>query len=162
SMPHLPSRLSVAALLLVALSSDSSAQLVIETRTRVGLPGESLPVARRLERAAKLVAEKQWTDAVDEYQRILDEAGDVLVPLGQGGGQGAEAAGPRRCIHARWLCHWRLAALPPEALTLYRSRVDAQAKKWLEQGRSEHDARLLRRVVEETFCSRFTDRALDL
>src|SRR5262249_2222161 len=59
-------------------------------------------------------------------------------------------------------CHLRLAALPPAALRIYRDRVDGRAKKWLEQAVASRDARLLRRLVDEVFCSRFTDQALDL
>jgi outer membrane protein assembly factor BamB len=45
---------------------------------------------------------------------------------------------------------------------MYRERVDPQARQWLEQGKAERDPRLLRRLVDETFCSRFTDQAIDL
>jgi len=65
-------------------------------------------------------------------------------------------------VQARKLCHARIAALPAEALRLYRARVDAQARQWLEQGEAERDPRLLRKVVEEAFASRSGDRALDL
>ena len=96
--------------------------------------------------AGKLAAEAKWPETVDEYQRLLDEAGDDLVPLN-----------PHHSIQARWLCHLRLAALPPAALRLYRDRIDEQAKKWLEQGTAARDPHLLRRVVEEAFCSRATE-----
>src|SRR5262249_43831883 len=61
-----------------------------------------------------------------------------------------------------YLCHQRLTALPAEALRLYRDRVESQAKQWLEQGKAEREPRWLRRLVDEAFCSRYTDRALDL
>src|SRR5262249_43032330 len=96
-------------------------------------------------------AGQQWAEAIDEYQRILTEAGDDLVPLD-----------PRHSLRARQLCHLRLAALPPAALRLYRARVDPQAKKWLEQGTAQPGSAVLRGLVEETFCSRFADQALDL
>src|SRR5262249_31417497 len=63
---------------------------------------------------------------------------------------------------ARWLCHQRLAALPPEFRKRYRDRVDVQARKWLDEGRAARDGRLLRRVVEEAFCSRWGEPALEL
>src|SRR5205823_9597495 len=72
------------------------------------------------------------------------------------------AADAHPAAPARRLCHRRLAALPVEALRTYRTRVDPQAKKWLEQGTADHDIPLLQRVVDETFCSRRTDAALDL
>ncbi|MCI0462681.1 MAG: PQQ-binding-like beta-propeller repeat protein, partial [Gemmataceae bacterium] len=122
-----------------------------EALPRVGLPGEEPRTARRLAGADKRAAQQQWAEAIDEYQRILSEAGDDLVPLD-----------PRHSLQARQLCHLRLAALPPAALRLYRARVDAQAKKWLDQGTAQRDSAVLRRLVEEAFCSRFTDQALDL
>lgn len=116
-----------------------------------GLPGEIANTARRLAAADKLVAQKQWADAVEEYQRILSEAGNDLV-----------AVSPRHAVQARWLCHTRIAGLPAEQLRVYRARIDAQARKWFEQGAAQRDSRLLQRVVDEAFCSRFGDRALDL
>src|SRR5262249_54826318 len=86
-----------------------------------------------------------------EYQRIVSEAGDDLVALT-----------PGHSIQARWACHRRIAALPAEQLAAYRNRVDTQARKWFDLGAAERDVRLLRRVVDEAFCSRPGERALDL
>jgi outer membrane protein assembly factor BamB/tetratricopeptide (TPR) repeat protein len=118
---------------------------------RVALPGESRVTANRLTAVAKLVADKQWSEAIDEYLQIQEESGDDLVPLDNG-----------HSISAKRLCQLRLTALPPEALRLYRDRVESQAKKWFEQGKAERDTRLLRRLVDEAFVSQYTDRALDL
>src|SRR5438093_413892 len=79
---------------------------------RVALPGESRATANRLAAVAKLVADKQWSEAIDEYLQIQEEFGDDLVPLDND-----------HSISARRLCQIRLAALPPEALRLYRDRV---------------------------------------
>src|SRR5215471_7036058 len=103
-----------------------------------GLPGEVPNTARRIAAADKLAAQKQWAEAIEEYQRILSEAGDDLVALS-----------PRHAVQARWVCHCRIAALPAEQLAAYRNRVDAQARKWFGQGATERDVRLLRRVVDE-------------
>ena len=46
-----------------------------------------------------------------------------------------------------------LAGLPPDALKLYRTRMEPQARKWLDQGRANRDERLLRKVVDEAFCT---------
>jgi outer membrane protein assembly factor BamB len=115
------------------------------------LPGEVAATARRLIAADKLAAQKQWNEALDEYQRIISEAGDDLVPWT-----------PRHLVQARWLCHQRLAALPPEQLAAYRKRIEPQARKWYEQGSAAHDEQLLRRVVDEAFCSQPAPRALDM
>jgi outer membrane protein assembly factor BamB/tetratricopeptide (TPR) repeat protein len=119
--------------------------------SRIGLAGELPRTTRRLAAADELAAHEKWTEAVDEYHHILTEAGDDLVPLDA-----------QHSLQARRACQLRLAALPPTALQLYRSRVDNQAKKWLDQGQAARDPAVLRRLVEESFCSRYTDRALDL
>lgn len=124
------------------------------------LPGdvESGRVARRLADADHLFEQQRWTDAVEEYQRILDDAANVLVPAH------SEKKEPEKKTYlpARWRCQHRLAALPPEALRAYRERIDGQARKWLEQGRTRRDERPLRKLVDEAFCSRHADQALDL
>jgi len=122
-----------------------------EELSRIGLVGEVPRTARRLAAADELAAQEKWADAVDEYQRILTEAGDDLITLDA-----------RHSLQARRVCHLRLAALPPAALRAYRTRVDSQAKKWLDQGTATRDPLLLRRLVDEAFCSRHADRALDL
>ncbi len=136
-----------AVLLLLAAGSLTAA----EPPARVPLPGESAGTGRRLDAADRLAADKQYSDAAAEYARIIDEAGDDLV-----------AVDANLAVPARRLCQLRLAALPPEALKPYRTRVDAQAKKLLEQGAADHDMRPLLRVVDEAFCSRPTETALDL
>jgi outer membrane protein assembly factor BamB len=118
---------------------------------RGSLLGENRATANRLEITDKLAADKQWSEAIDEYVHILEEAGDDLI-----------AVSKERAVSARRLCHQRLAALPPEALGIYRDRVESQAKKWLEQGKAEREPRWLHRLVDEAFCSRYTDQALDL
>jgi len=120
----------------------------------VKLPGESTATARRLAEARKRVEQRQWADAVDEYQRILEEAGDDLVAL--------DPQKPQLCVQARRLCHSALAALPAEALKLYRRRADELAKKWLDQGSSARDPAPLRRLVDQAFCSRHAEKAIDL
>ena len=142
---------------------------------RAELPGEVPQTARRIEAAdrtarclgasaaglggtpagplltATSLLAPRWAAAVEEYQRILTEVGDDLA-----------AVGPDRSVQARWLCHQRIASLPPDALRLYRLRADGPARKWLEGGIAGRDPKLLRRVVEEAFCSRSGDQALDL
>jgi outer membrane protein assembly factor BamB len=129
-------------------SSSAPAQIM---PGRTALLGESRTTANRLAATDKLAADKQWPEAVDEYLHILEEAGDDLVPLDSA-----------HYVCARRLCHQRLAALPADALRMYRDRVESQAKKWFEQGKMERDPHMLLRLVDEAFCSRYTDQALDL
>jgi outer membrane protein assembly factor BamB/tetratricopeptide (TPR) repeat protein len=129
-------------------------QAPVAEPTPVKLPGESTTTARRLVEARKRVEQRQWADAVDEYQRILEEAGDDLVAL--------DPQKPQLCVQARRLCQSALAALPPEALKLYRRRADELAKKWLDQGSSARDPAPLRHLVDQAFCSRHAEKAIDL
>jgi outer membrane protein assembly factor BamB len=135
-----------AVLLLLATGSLPAA----DPGSRAPVPGESAGTGRRLDAADRLAADQQYAAAAAEYARISDEAGDDLV-----------AVGPHVVLPARRLCFLRLAALPPESLRAYRNRVDAPAQKWLEQGTADNDPRPLQRLVDEAFCSRHTDTALD-
>jgi outer membrane protein assembly factor BamB len=143
--------LPIAVVFLLAAAGSWSPAEDEDAAKRVELPGESAGTARRLAAADKLVTQNQVADAVEEYDRLIAEAGDDLVRLS-----------PRHSVQARWLCHLRLAALKPDGLRLYRQRADAKAKKWFEAGRAKRDPRLLRRVVDEAFCCRHAERALDL
>jgi len=68
---------------------------------------------------------------------------------------------PQRYVSVRDYCHLLVAALPPEALELYRSRVDPQAERWYRQGLKERSAEPLLAVVEQLFCSSWGDEALE-
>ncbi len=132
-----------------------------ESLQAITIFGESERTARRLIAVDELLDAKQWPEAIQELQRLIQDAGDDLVPAWT-----VVDAVPRldrrHCRPARWLCHQRLAALPPEARALYRQRVDAQARKWLDEGRAGRDAAPLRRLVDQAFCCSFADQALDL
>jgi outer membrane protein assembly factor BamB len=118
------------------------------------LTGESQSAARRLEAAAKLAAEKKWSEALDDYLRILEHTGNVLVPF--------DGKRRRHCIQARRLCHLHIAALPAAGLRLYRGRVDDQLKKTLREAVRTRDRRSLRSIVEQAFCSKAAEPALEM
>jgi outer membrane protein assembly factor BamB len=114
-------------------------------------PGESRTTAAKLAEVRKKIDRSEYTAAVDDLLAVLDSGGNDLVPVT-----------PQHSLPARWLCHREIAKLPPEALREYRSRVDAQAKKWLDAGAAARDAKLLRRVADEAFCTRAGEAAVDL
>jgi outer membrane protein assembly factor BamB len=120
-------------------------------RADVTVPGETGSSLRRIQAVDKAIAGGEVNDALEELQRILDEAGDDLVPLT-----------PRGSVRARRLCHARIAALPAEARKAYRDKVEERARKWLEQGQTQRDPALLRKVVDEAFCSRSGEQALNM
>jgi outer membrane protein assembly factor BamB len=116
------------------------------------LAGESPRTAQRFSEAADLEDQHRWADAVEVYLRLLDDAGDDLV---------AADGDNRYLLPARRLAHRRIAARS-ELLAVYRARVEPGAKRLLEQGEAERDPQLLGQVVDQFFCSRSAETALNL
>ncbi len=114
-------------------------------------PAESKAAGARIDAIRKLLADQKYSAAVEEIQGVLTASGDDLV-----------AVGPERCVSCRRLCQAFLASLPADALRSYRDNADPAAKKWLDQAVAGRDVRLLRQVVDEAFCSRPGEKALDL
>ena len=114
-------------------------------------PGEAKPTATRILDARKRIDSGKIAEGIEELQQILDAVGDDLAPV--------DAS---RAVQARRLCHAVLAALPPTGLELYRKKVELQARKWLTQARAARDTRLLLKIVDEAFCSRAGEDALNL
>jgi len=120
------------------------------------LPGESRKAVARLEEARQHLAEQKWSEAVEVLQTLVDGGDDELVPAGHPPGRDIP-----HLIQARRLAQLHLAGLPAPALALYRQKLEPQAGKWLEQGLAERDPRWLRKVIEEAFCTRAAEKALD-
>ncbi len=100
-----------------------------------------------------------WEQLPDEYYRTMQASGDTLVTLP---GLAKPAGIAWSSAQVRRLCHMRLASLPGANLESYRRRVDAEARGLLEEGRRSRSALPLRRLVDDLFCSRYGDQALDL
>ena len=100
-------------------------------------------------------------EAIEIYQRVIQQFGDKVVDVAPDPNAAGEDDS-RLSVNARRECQRRIAALPPEARALYRTRVDSQAERWFRQGRDARDRALLRRVVDQTFCSSWGDDALEL
>ena len=107
------------------------------------------PVLTYLERVKQYLADDQWDEAVETLRQVMEESGDKLLGVT-----------PRRFISVRDYCHLQLASLPPEALSLYRGRVDPVSQRWYEEGKSNRDRRLLTNVVNQAFASSWGDNAL--
>jgi outer membrane protein assembly factor BamB len=114
------------------------------------LAGESRSAARQLDDARKMVEEQKWPEAIQQLQSVIDDHADALV-----------AASPRQVLPARRLAHALIARLPAQALEMYRNRTDLRARRWLERGLQEREPRWLRKTVEDAFCSRPAEKALD-
>jgi outer membrane protein assembly factor BamB len=106
-------------------------------------------VLAQWDRAKTLLADRQWGEAVEILRQLAESSDGKLVGLTD-----------RRYVNLRAWCQLQLAALPADALRLYRARVDPIAQQWYEQGIAERNPRLLRNVVEQAFASRYGDDAL--
>jgi outer membrane protein assembly factor BamB/tetratricopeptide (TPR) repeat protein len=135
-------------------------------------PDESITALALLRNADNHAKNGQFGEAIEIYQRVIDKFGDKVVkvpPPEAPAGPAANPAGGEVApgdsvlyVDARIDCQRRIAALPPEARALYRARVDSQAERWFKQAVADRDRALLRRVIEQAFCSSWGDEALDL
>ncbi len=122
-----------------------------EDKQAVVLSGESRAASLRLAEARKRLDDHKWSEAIEELQTIQNSAGNDLVSIG-----------PNHCVRAGRLCQIQLASLPAEALRLYRQRYENQAQKKLQQAQAERDILQLRKIVEDAFCTRAAEKAIDL
>jgi outer membrane protein assembly factor BamB len=142
--------------LLLLFPPLAQAQLRIVTPSSLFELSESVQLDRaddvalaHLERARACVKEHQWDEAVETLRQVMENSEGKLL-----------AVTPWRYVNLCDACQMRLAALPPEALRLYRRRVDPLAQKWCEEGIATRDAKLLTRVVQQAFASSWGDKAL--
>ena len=70
-------------------------------------------VLAQWERAKALLADRQWDEAIEILGQLAESSAGKLL-----------AVTNRRYVSLRAWCQLQLAALPPEALKLYRHRVD--------------------------------------
>jgi outer membrane protein assembly factor BamB len=107
-------------------------------------------VKKQFEQASACLADKQWSEAIDLLVQLVENWGGKLYGVTE-----------RRYVSVRDYCHLKLASLPEEALTVYRTRVDAQAKKSYEEGVAQRDPRRLMEVVDHAFAGSWGGKALD-
>jgi outer membrane protein assembly factor BamB len=105
--------------------------------------------AARLEQARQLAAAHSWDEAIDIWRELSVDKSDRVVALDSS-----------RFLGLRDYCHLQIARLPAAGLTAYRRRVDASAEQSYREGLANRDEGLLRRVVDESFCSSWGDDAL--
>jgi outer membrane protein assembly factor BamB len=125
-------------------------------------PDWSVPAATHLRNAANHVRGKQWADAIQIYQKVIEQFGDRVAALKAEELGAAPSSDSVLYVDDRWYCHRAIAKLPPEARAIYRKRVDGMAERWFHQGQSQRDLTSLRRVVDQAFCSSWGDDALEL
>jgi hypothetical protein len=106
--------------------------------------------------ALERIGKQQWPEALEEYQRLIEEQGDDLVPAGP------ENGASRRSVQLRRLCQQRMAAAPASALAQHQKRIHVLAEKLFQLGKEKHSLEPLQRLVTDLFCSRQTGPALEL
>src|SRR3954452_2892665 len=154
------SSLAIALLpLLILAATHSRAQPPVRTATKI-YPDFSDTADALLRNAASHARDRQWAEAIDIYQRVIQQFGDKVAKLPKEDEANDRIGESVLYVDLRHFCQRRLAALPAEARRIYRGRVDGQAERWFRQGTDRRDRASLRRVVEQAFCSSFGDDAL--
>ncbi len=143
---------------LVAVPAAASAQVgpgSVSTRfqldVEVQVPRVVGELRAQFERFDALVADGQWAEAIDTILGALAANDDRHMPITE-----------HRFVGLREYGRLKLAHLPPEALELYRTRMDPLARRWFEEGQAKRSRQLLQNVVENAFASSWGDKALFL
>ena len=131
------------------LTGAAFAQAGVELSSNVELDEADAVTRGHLERVKRLIADRQWDESIETLRQVSDQRGDNVI-----------AVAPTYYVRIRDYCHRRFAAMPPEALAIYRGQVDGQAKQWLEEGTERRDEAMLRRIVDHFYCSSYGDDAL--
>src|SRR4051812_29585935 len=145
-------------LILVAVCNYSAAQplpfgaAAPPTQIELGAPHlntVSGTTVARLEQARALVKSGKWDEAIDVFGELAVDKSERVIELHQG-----------RFVNLRTYCNIQLSHLPQEGLAAYRRRADVMAEQWYREGIAQRDELLLRRVVDEAYCSSWGDDAL--
>lgn len=139
----------VCVLLTEAAAQDGTARQA-RLRESVSLDTDDLMV-RLLDTVREHVDARQWDQAVELLEDIVDQHAEKLVPVARG-----------RYVNVGRHANLMLTSLPKAGLTAYRKRIDPQAKRWYEAGRDGHDVDMLRRVTRRAFASSYGDDSLQL
>ena len=119
-----------------------------ELSDAVEVPQADADTRARLEQAKAFAADRQWDEAIETYRQVMEsDLGRVI------------AASDRHRQRSRVLPYVDRGG-PADAVVLYRSRVDAQAKRLYDEAIVRHDAAALRRVIDQFFVSTSGDDAL--
>jgi len=105
---------------------------------------------QRFEAIDELIEKKEWVRVLDGLEEIAEQAGGAVW----------SRDGQVYTTVKRYVGH-RLVSLPPDALALYRMRVDGQALQLWRRGVSDRDVGLLDELVDKFPASSHTEAALD-
>ncbi len=125
-------------------------------------PDSSGQADKLLRNAAGLARDRQWSEAINIYQRVIDQFGDKVAMVGRDEPAADVSGDFLLYVDERRFCHQAIAHLPPEAREVYRNRIDGLAQRWFQEGSRQRDPALLRRVIDQAFCSSWGDESLEL
>ncbi len=132
----------------------------VEFSEAVQLPEADNPTRSRLDTIERFLEAQQWEEAIESLDRLMDVAGEQLVPLED---PDLSQEGFLRYVPLRVYGQMRLAALhgsADEALAMYRSRVDGPARAALQEALDSQQVERLRVVVDQYVLSSVGDQAL--
>jgi len=109
------------------------------------------PAAKQLRFAGEKLKAEQYIDGIEIFQRLLDTAGDDLIP---------DPLAPRTLVPIRWLVHREMADVPAKGLRIYRSRVDSAMQARLDRANANKSEREYLSILEDAFCSRPASEAI--
>ncbi len=153
--------LGMAAMGIAAMPSDVARAQAPNRSAQRFYPDSSDPAKLLLRTAADHVRGRQWSEALQMYQKVIEQYGNKVAAVSEDEPAGA-ASGFVLYVDDRRFCHRAIANLPAEARAIYRKRIDGVAERWFRQGVSQRDLASLRRVVDQAFCSSWGDDALEL
>ncbi|HZZ73044.1 MAG TPA: PQQ-binding-like beta-propeller repeat protein [Pirellulales bacterium] len=139
-------------LLPASMRAQSAKSTLADLSAAVTLDEPDSATRAILERVKEAIQNAQADEAVENLRQVMEQAGEKVL-----------RASDDRAISVRDYCQLQLvasAAHAPEILKLYRSRVDAVAKKAYDDGLQRRDKRVLRQVAEHYFASHWGDDAL--
>lgn len=121
---------------------------------------EAKNASRVFQRADALLEAEKWDEAVEMLRGQIDREADKVIRMDR------DEASTREFV--RWgtvsrRCQLELTTLyyrAPEALAVYRERVDPLAKQWWLEGVADRNAEILERIVSRMFASSYGDDAL--
>lgn len=134
----------------------------LQPRTAPGVYPRTSSAAEGLLRSAELhTREGQYESAIELLRRAVEQHGDSVTLLGDGG-PAQDPLALSVYVNIRQYCQRLIASMPPAGLKAYRSKVDGEAGDRFRRGRDGMDEDELRWVVENAFCSSWGDDAVEL
>jgi len=143
------------------LAQPFRAQQVPEISLAVQLDEADNISRSHLERVDRFLEAGGWDEAIETLRRVMDTAGDKMMQVPTDSPESSN--GFYKYVTLRNYCQMLLVSLhtsAPEALELYRSRVDPVAERLHRQAVKDRDEEVLRRIVDLHFASSWGDDAL--